>query len=102
MTEESPMTEEKISAPASHWKRRARLAPFPQDRAARQGDIAQLAFRLLGKDAAIAFLNTDHPELGGQPLAVATADAAGAARVQAILQGLAAETPEDVPKAAVG
>lgn len=95
------MTEDKISAPASHWKRRARLAPFPQDRAARQGDITQLAFRLLGKDAAIAFLNTDRPELGGQPLAVATADAAGAARVQAILQELAVDRSDDASKGAL-
>lgn len=95
------MTEEKISAPAAHWKRRVRLPPFPQERAARQGNITQLAFRLLGKDAAIAFLNTDRPELGGQPLAVATADAEGAARVQEVLQELAANRSKDVPKVAL-
>ena len=67
------MTEEKISAPASHWRRRAKSVPIPRDQAVRQGDISRLAFLSLGKDAAIAFLNADLPELGGRPLAVATA-----------------------------
>ena len=83
------MTELKISAPAAHWRRRTRSTPLPQDQAARQGNITRLAFLLLGKDAAIAFLNTDRPDLGGRPLAVATSDAAGAERVQTLLRDLA-------------
>jgi hypothetical protein len=84
------MTEEKISAPASHWRRRTKSASIPKDQAARQGDITRLAFLSLGKDAAIAFLNTDLPELRGRPLAIATASEAGEAEVRAMLETLAA------------
>ncbi|MGX7894614.1 hypothetical protein [Tsuneonella sp. HG222] len=89
------MTEEKISAPASHWRRRAKSVPIPRDQAVRQGDISRLAFLSLGKEAAIAFLNADLPELGGRPLAVATASEAGAVKVRAMLEdGSAAEIGE--------
>lgn len=84
------MTEEKISAPASHWRRRAQSAPIPRDQAARQGDITREALVSLGKDAAIAFLNSESTELGGRPLAIATSSQAGEARVRAMLADLAA------------
>ncbi len=82
------MTEEKISAPASHWRRRARGSPIPKAEAVRQGNITRLAFILLGKDAAITFLNTEQPNLGGHPLAIATASDAGEATVRSQLQEL--------------
>ena len=85
------MAEEKTSAPASHWRRRAKSLPIPRDQAARQGDITHLAFLSLGKDAAIAFLNTELPELGGRPLAIATASQAGEAKVRTKLADLAAD-----------
>ena len=89
------MTEEKISAPASHWRRRSKSVPMPQGHAARQGDITRLAFLALGKEAAIIFLNTEHSDLGGRPLAVATADTAGEAKVRAMLNELAARQADD-------
>lgn len=82
------MTDEKVSTPAAHWRRRPRTAPIPADHAVRQGDIARLAFLSLGRDEAIAFLNTDNARLGGRPLAIATQSPAGEANVQAELYRL--------------
>jgi hypothetical protein len=64
-----------------------RLAP---DSLRRQGEIARLAFQLLGREEAIAFLNSDNPGLGGQPLQLATASAEGTAQVETELARLAA------------
>jgi len=58
---------------------------MPQAETARQGAITHLAFLSLGKGAAIAFLNTNVPHLGGPPLAIATASEAGDAEVRASL-----------------
>jgi len=77
------------SAPATYWRKRPKRNPMPDDQAARQGDITRLAFQILGKDEAIAFLNTDHPLLGGRPLALATESAPGQRRVEAELANLA-------------
>ena len=46
------------ASPGAHWKRRPRAAPIPREEAARQGAITQLAFLTLGREDAIAFLNT--------------------------------------------
>lgn len=73
------------ASPGAHWKRRPRTNPIPRDHAARQGAISQIAFLLLGREAAIAFLNTAHEGLGGRPLELATASAAGRAEVEAEL-----------------
>jgi hypothetical protein len=57
---------------------RQKRTPISRDDARRQGDISQLAFLIMGgRDPAIAFLNTENPELGGRPLALATASAEG-------------------------
>ena len=57
---------------------RQKRTPISRDDAQRQGDISQLAFLTMGgRDPAIAFLNTENPELGGRPLALATASAEG-------------------------
>jgi hypothetical protein len=53
--------------------------------AARQGHITRLAFEVLGKDQAIAFLNTEHPALGGRPLDLATLSDQGRDEVEAEL-----------------
>lgn len=77
-----------IASPASHWKRRGRgpkSTPIPRDQAARQGAITSLAFLVLGRERAIAFLNADNAVLGGRPLALATASEAGRASVEAEL-----------------
>lgn len=73
--------------------RRAQLPGLPRDQAQRQGDITSLAFLLLGRESAIAFLNTDHVGLGGRPLALATASADGRASVEAELGRLAYREP---------
>lgn len=83
------MTDEKISRPATYWRKRNKSSPIPVDQAIRQGNITRSAYILLGKEAAITFLNTELPDLGDRPLAIATASAAGEARVQTLLQGLA-------------
>jgi len=57
---------------------RPKRTPLPREDARRQGDISQLAFLTMGgRDPAIAFLNTENAELGGRPLAVATASDTG-------------------------
>jgi uncharacterized protein (DUF2384 family) len=67
-----------------------RLAP---DHAKRQGEITQLAFLLLGREAAIAFLNSAHDGLGGRPLDLATASDAGRNSVEAEIGRLAYASP---------
>jgi hypothetical protein len=90
-----------MASPASHWKRRPKTVPIPRDQAARQGEITRLAFLLLGRERAIAFLNTDHPALGGRPLAVATASAEGHASVEAELGRMTCREPQaDEPASA--
>lgn len=74
---------------AAHWKRRSRAVAIPRDEAVRQGAISQLAFQLLGREAAIAFLNTEHTDLGGRPLELATASAKGREAVEAELARMA-------------
>lgn len=92
----SPTTtgDEKSSSPSAHWRRRARGIPLPPGHAARQGDITSLAFRLLGKEPAIAFLNTDNPKLGARPIAHATESDEGKARVEAELHRIAAASTD--------
>lgn len=67
-----------------------RLAP---DLAKRQGEIAHMAFLALGRDAALAFLNTEHAGLGGRPLDVATESDAGRDNVEAEIGRIADAAP---------
>lgn len=61
--------------------------PLARDDARRQGDISQLAFFVMGgRDPAVAFLNTENVELGGRPLALATASAEGYEQVAAAIR----------------
>ena len=76
----------KTTSPAAHWRRRRNAVPMPADEKARQGSVSNLAFQILGKDAAIAFLNAEHEGLGGRPLALATQSPEGAALVKAELE----------------
>lgn len=85
MTDASQPETAGTASPANHWKRRPKTVPIPRDHAKRQGEITRLAFLLLGRESAIAFLNTDHEALGGRPLALATESAAGHASVEAEL-----------------
>src|SRR3546814_17606571 len=61
----------------------ARLLP---DQVGRQGQITHLAFRLLGREKAIAFPNAHHAYLGARPLALANAHAAGSVTVVSALR----------------
>ncbi|MBE1529565.1 hypothetical protein GGC65_004021 [Sphingopyxis sp. OAS728] len=61
--------------------------PFALEDARRQGDISQLAYFVMGgRDAAIAFLNAENEELGGRPIALATASAEGYEHVAAAIR----------------
>src|SRR3546814_16936642 len=64
----------------------ARLLP---DQVGRQGQITHLAFRLLGREKAIAFLNAHHASLGARPLDLATANAAGYVTVESAIRQMA-------------
>ncbi|WP_338028041.1 MbcA/ParS/Xre antitoxin family protein [Croceibacterium selenioxidans] len=64
-----------------------------REAAVRQGHIARLAFQVLGKDRAIAFLNTEHAALGGRPLDLATLSDEGRNSVEAELGRMAYATP---------
>nr|WP_275950721.1 MbcA/ParS/Xre antitoxin family protein [Croceibacterium selenioxidans] len=52
-----------------------------------------MAFQVLGKDRAIAFLNTEHAALGGRPLDLATLSDEGRNSVEAELGRMAYATP---------
>ena len=79
------MNDEKQSSPGAHWRRLAKNHPIPRDHAVRQGSITRLAFIILGKPGAIAFLNTENPLLGGRPIALATESIGGHLCVEAEL-----------------
>lgn len=83
-----------FASPHAHWKRRKKAPPIPRDQAARQGEITQLAFLLLGRDEAIAFLNTEHQALGGRPLDLATVSDEGRNSVEAELGRLSFKAEE--------
>jgi uncharacterized protein (DUF2384 family) len=69
-------------------KRSAVARPTPEE-SRRQGDIVQSAWRHFGAPGpAIAFLNTRHEALEGQPLHIAIESDAGLERVQALLEQL--------------
>ena len=79
------MSDEQQRAPPAHWRRRSQGNQFSRDQAVRQGNITSLAFTVLGRDEAIAFLNTDNPLLGGRPIALATESHVGQRHVGAEL-----------------
>ncbi|WP_241233664.1 antitoxin Xre/MbcA/ParS toxin-binding domain-containing protein [Altericroceibacterium xinjiangense] len=72
-------------APGKMSFRKTKAPKMAPDCARRQGEITRLAFLLLGREKAIAFLNTEHLGLGARPLDLATASAAGQASVEAEL-----------------
>ena len=63
--------------------RKTNAQRLPPADARRQGEITQLAFLLLGREAAIAFLNPAHAGLGGRPLDLAIASDEGRNSVEA-------------------
>lgn len=65
-----------------------RLSPAEAER---QGRASRLAFEALGGSAgAIAFLNGEHPDLGGRPLDIATRSPEGLVAVEAAITERAA------------
>jgi len=76
------------------WRGRKR-PHLAEGHAKRQGEITRLAYLLLGRDAAIAFLNTAHAGLGGRPLDLATASDQGRNSVEAEIGRLAYAAPRD-------
>ena len=91
------MNDERTSSPAAHWRRQVKRKPIPRDQAARQGEITTLAFQILGRDHAIAFLNTENSLLGGRPIELATESAAGMQHVRAELGRMRERQAEDPP-----
>jgi hypothetical protein len=85
----APVSQPKPTSREGQWRRRSNAPRMPADEAMRQGDITHLAFRLLGKDRAIAFLNSEHVALGGRPIALATQSKAGNETVRAELEKFA-------------
>ena len=99
MSDEAPAGAGSAS-PASHWKRRGRgpyVVPIARDEATRQGAVTTLAFLVLGRERAIAFLNDEHAALGGRPLALATASADGLAQVEREIGRMAYRESGDEP-----
>jgi uncharacterized protein (DUF2384 family) len=78
------------------WSRRAHGPQLAPGHARRQGEITRLALLLLGRDAAIAFLNSAHAGLGGRPLDLATASDEGRNSVEAEIGRLAHAAPRGV------
>ncbi|MBX9896798.1 MAG: DUF2384 domain-containing protein [Qipengyuania sp.] len=76
------MADTRTTVATAHWRKRARTTPLSREQARRQGSITNLAFLLLGKEEAIAFLNTANARLGARPIAQATESDAGQALVK--------------------
>ncbi len=73
--------------------RKTNAQRLPPADARRQGEITQLAFLLLGRETAIAFLNTEHAGLGGRPLDLAIASDEGRNSVEAEIGRMAYVSP---------
>lgn len=73
--------------------------PLPTpDEARRQSHVVQSAWRHFGEPGpAIAFLNTRHDGLDGQPLHLAIASDEGLARVEKLLSGMTRESNPEAP-----
>ena len=84
VTEDTGVSEPTSPAsPSVHWKKRRKISPIPPDQARRQGAITTTAYLILGREAAIVFLNTAHSKLGGRPIDVAMDSDEGRIRVEA-------------------
>lgn len=77
------------------WGKRGHRPQLPPGFARRQGEITRLAFLLLGRETAIAFLNTAHAKLGGRPLDLATASDHGRNNVESEIGRLAFAAQRD-------
>ncbi|GGC44480.1 hypothetical protein GCM10011371_34880 [Novosphingobium marinum] len=73
-------------------KSAVRLTPAA---ARRQGDTTRLAMQVLGKEAAISFMNAPNDKLGGRPIDLVIKSEAGRALVEGALAEI--QYPEVVP-----
>ncbi|WP_404713526.1 antitoxin Xre/MbcA/ParS toxin-binding domain-containing protein [Sphingomonas sp. MMS24-J13] len=79
------------------FQKRSTQPRLSAEEAARQGRVSQLAFSALRQpQAVIAFLNTHNDALGGRPIDLAVASAAGLLSVE---QALAALPPSEAKTA---
>ena len=67
---------------AKFFRKKFNAVRLPADSAARQGQVATLAFLKLGREGATAFLNTFDEVLGGRPLDLAVASDDGLRAVE--------------------
>lgn len=78
------------AAPSPIRKRQFRTAAtkskLSADEANRQGRAVRMAFEVMGRDVARAFLNEPDEALGGRPLDVATASVDGMQAVEAAIR----------------
>jgi hypothetical protein len=96
MTAKPPGDPGTVAAPRRSMNfRKYSKIPLPTpDEARRQSHVVQSAWRHFCEPGpVIAFLNSRHESLGGQPLHLAIESDAGLARVQALLSQMARETP---------
>ena len=71
-----------------HEIRRANSPRLSVDSARRQGEVTRLAMLVLGREAAIAFMNEDNSSLGGRPIDLAVASEDGRRQIEAELARL--------------
>jgi uncharacterized protein (DUF2384 family) len=89
-----PKPSEQIPKPrrSMTFRRRSKSAPPTPDQSRRQSDVVQSAWRHFGqRELAIAFLNTRHEALEGQPLHLAIESDHGLDRVETLLRQLSLE-----------
>lgn len=65
--------------------RKANAPRLSSESARRQGDVTRLAMLVLGREAAIDFMNGDNPSLGGRPIDLAVASEDGRRQIEAEL-----------------
>jgi uncharacterized protein (DUF2384 family) len=70
------------AAKAQKFRRKFTTVRLSAESAERQSRVTLLAWNQLGADAAIAFLNAHQDDLGGRPLDLAVASAAGCEAVE--------------------
>jgi len=77
---------------SNHFRRRDQGPRLSPREAERQGRISVHALSVLGREEAIAFLNTAHEALGGRPLDLAIGSDEGLSAVEQYLAAHAART----------
>ena len=81
-TSETAETPEGDPPKAKFFRKKFNAVRLPAESAARQGQVATLAFLKLGREGATAFLNTFDEALGGRPLDLAVASDEGLRAVE--------------------